>query len=345
VVVDLDLDGADEVLLGELVLSGGQVAFAAPTLTAIVFGVPLQVDKDPEMELAFASQDEVLFLDHDGALLGRSELPGSHPGPPCVGDFDGDGDPELVVPAVNRISMFEGDGTLVWSALAQDTSGLAGCSGFDFDRDGADEVVYADHEDLIILSGDGSVLSRWQGHHSFTIFETPVVADVDGDGAAEVCIGSNNGDFNGLSCLGHVDDAWPGTGSSWGRHDYAESGRVRTRAIVEDPSAPDLTGKLVDLCVDCSGDVELSVQAWNRGALALDGMTWGLYAMDLGSETLLDEGAFASGPVGEADASRVISFPAADLGQMGAVLVLDHEGVESECFEDNNRIEVLLSCP
>jgi hypothetical protein len=120
---------------------------------------------------------------------------------------------------------------------------------------------------------------------------------------------------------------------------------VRTRAIVEDPSAPDLTGKLVDLCVDCSGDVELSVQAWNRGALALDGMTWGLYAMDLDSETLLDEGAFASGPVGEADASRVISFPAADLGQMGAVLVLDHEGVESECFEDNNRIEVLLSCP
>ena len=344
--VDLDGDGADEVLIGPKVLKGGEVAWSSPTMGFAAFSVPVQLDDDPRWEVIVAATDELFFHDDDGVLLGRQPLAGEQPGPPCVGDFDGDGGMEIGVPSLYRVTLFELDGSVAWESWAQDSSGLAGCAAFDLDADGDDELIYADHQDLLILDGhSGQRLARWEDHDSFTIWETPAIADVDGDGSAEICFGSNNGEVQGVSCLGHPQGAWPAAGGEWS-YNHRDGERVRGRRAIQDYRAPDLTGRMVDLCVDCFGDVEFTVQVWNEGALDQPGTPYAIYALDAEGERLIQEGALPLPEPGLADGSHALRFPAEEAGALGFALVLDGEDLYGECDEDNNRIEVIGAiCP
>ena len=62
------------------------------------------------------------------------------PGPPCVADFDGDGQAEIAWASSSLFNMFELDGSVLWTRSVTDASGLAACSGYDIDGDGAYEV-------------------------------------------------------------------------------------------------------------------------------------------------------------------------------------------------------------
>ena len=85
------------------------------------------------------------------------------------------------------------DGTVRWSQFINDASGLAACSGYDVNGDGAYEVLFADEHQFYIMDGTtGTILYSIWGHASGTIFEFPVVADIDNDGSAEIVISSNN---------------------------------------------------------------------------------------------------------------------------------------------------------
>lgn len=128
-------------------------------------------------------------------------------GPPAIGDIDGDGRAEIVAAGSNSITVFDPDCNsspdtaycnsqrtdgILWTQISQDySSNKTGVSLFDFDSDGAAEVIYADEVFLRIYRGiDGNVLfSQW--HSSCTWNEYPVVADVDGDSSAELVIPSN----------------------------------------------------------------------------------------------------------------------------------------------------------
>ena len=69
-----------------------------------------------------------------------------------MADFDGDGAPEIGVAALAYYSVFDTDGTVMWSNPTNDqSSSVTGSSVFDFDRDGADEVVYADQFNLFVV--------------------------------------------------------------------------------------------------------------------------------------------------------------------------------------------------
>lgn len=342
--VDLDLDGTLEVLLGDLVFApDGSVLWQAPVQGSSVFAVPVQADSDPELEVAFVSQGELALLEPDGTLILLRSLPGGHPGPPCVGDFDGDGLGELAVPATDTLSLFELDGTLLWTRPVDDASGLAGCSGFDFDRDGADEVVFADHHSVHLLDGQGNTLARFPDHHSFTVWELPVIADVDADGHAEICVAENNGDFLGVRCLGHAGGAWPGSGQHWGLHDQQQPGRVRSRPIDEDPAAPDLVGQILEVCVaDCDGGpAQVALQVWNQGAVQPPlGASWSLWQ----DQSLLSTGLLGVMPPGEASAGVVVDLTVEELGSGPLTLVI--EGVVGECDVQNNRVDFFdIPCP
>ena len=121
---------------------------------------------------------------------------GRSTGPPNLADFDGDGRAEIGVPADHGYVVIDPDlpepPYARWTVPTADrTPGTVGASAFDFDADGAVDVAYADECHLRLLSGrDGSVLHA-RSNPSLTVWEYPVVADVDADGEAELVVTSN----------------------------------------------------------------------------------------------------------------------------------------------------------
>ena len=108
-----------------------------------------------------------------------------------------DGDPELEITFMSGSSLYALDQNLnvEWENHDQfweSSSGFTGTTIFDFDGDGASEVIYRDEINLYIVDGvsgriingylDGSFCS------SQTQGEYPIVADVDGDGETEIIL-------------------------------------------------------------------------------------------------------------------------------------------------------------
>lgn len=162
---------------------------------------------------------------------------------PFVGDIDGDGAPEIVF-IKNRSSNFgRGNGTSetdgdyqycqmmaykykpgnkilqqFWSYQHYDYSGGTGMTLFDFNLDGIAEIVYRDEWNLRIINGSGKHhqtglptgpynLASFP-NHSGTSVEYPTVADVDGDGQAEILmVGAVNNDPGA--------GGWERTGPLW----------------------------------------------------------------------------------------------------------------------------------
>ena len=368
VAADIDLDGDQEVILANGVFGPtGSLEWSNGGSGSGNFAAVADIDSDPEGEVFFVSGSVLYIHEDDGSLIRQVTIPGSNPGPPSVADFDGDGEVEIAIPANSRLSVWDVDGTMLWDATINDSSGLAGCSGYDMDGDGAYEVLYADQDALRMYDGaTGAVLYENYSHSSGTVWEYPVIADIDGDQSAEICISSNGGTYKGVTCFGHAGDGWPRSGPTWGTHDFAVTnlepdGSVpkvpevswknynvfRARPAVDDPSTSDVAGSLIDLCVaDCNdGPIKLSFQAYNAGGETLEaGTPWALYKNDAGTLTLVQTGALsaelASGEKGE---GFVVTVGPEDLGLNGFVLSLDDDGTGvgsvDECDEDNNLVE------
>src|SRR5690606_32036337 len=73
---------------------------------------------------------------------------------PFIGDIDGDGRPEIVFVTNSRLRAYYYDGTNVaekWVLNTSDTSGVTTLTMFDFNNDGASELVYRDETDIRII--------------------------------------------------------------------------------------------------------------------------------------------------------------------------------------------------
>lgn len=177
-------------------------------------------------------------------------------GPPTISDFDADGRPEIgvaggfayVVIDVNRpsesleafgnpVPAAVGTGELFfrWTYATQDaSSNSTGSSVFDFQGDGAAEVVYADECYMRVFSGQDGTVQLELPSTSATIHEYPLVVDVDADGNSEILIvaqaenaASNCGEENppiaprqGLYVYGDANDEWVPTRRVWPQHTY-----------------------------------------------------------------------------------------------------------------------------
>lgn len=138
-----------------------------------------------------------------------------------------------------------------------DSSRRTGSSVFDFNGDGAAEVVYNDECFFRIYDGrDGSALFEQPSEH-ITNIEYPVVADVDNDGNAEIIFSSTSqgvrcsirGDIDpatgqpyssayntGVQVWGDANDAWVSARRIWNQHAYSvtnvyEDGRIPTQPV------------------------------------------------------------------------------------------------------------------
>jgi hypothetical protein len=223
--VDLDGDGQMEVVAGNTVYdTDGTILWQDGEDGYPAIG---NFDDDGDPEWVRVSDGWLILSDTDGSTIWSVLVDvEERGGPPTVADFDGDGQPEVGVAGYANYTVLETDGTVLWTAPTEDdSSSVTGSSVFDFEGDGAAEVVYADEETLWVYDGaTGAVLLEMNEHASNTRLEYPVIADVDGDGATEIVLVSANAwwaGWAGVTVIGDVADSWAPARRIWNQHAYS----------------------------------------------------------------------------------------------------------------------------
>ena len=309
-------------------------------------------------------------------------------GPPTIADFDGDGRPEIGVAGGHSYSVYDlarpgedltgvtpapAPGAIFtrWSQVTQDlSSNASGSSVFDFQGDGAAEVVYNDECYMRVYSGTDGRVQLTIPSTTGTIHEYPLVVDVDGDGNSEIMVVANDANAavdcpgvtprRGLYVYGDARDQWVPTRRVWTQHSYhvtnaTSAGNV---PLTEDDNwtqpglnnyrqnvqgdgvfnAPDLAVELAVGLDQCeAGMLQLRARVTNQGALGVrPGVT-----------VTFHRGTSAAGPViGSATTTvpllpgqaTILAITIADPGTPTSyfVTVDTPPGVVAECDETNN---------
>ena len=224
-VADLDMDGVPEVVAGNTAYRANGSVYWTNTTLPDGHNAIGNFDADAFPEIVLVSDGKVWLLEHTGAVKwGPVSIPeGGVGGAPTVGDFDHDGQPEIGVVGLSRYVVFETDGSVKWTAPVQDGTSATGSTVFDFEGDGAAEVIYADEVMFRIYRGaDGAIVFQTP-MGSRTAQEHAVIADVDGDGNAEVVATSDGFGQNlrhGVYVFGDAADGWVVTRKIWNQHTY-----------------------------------------------------------------------------------------------------------------------------
>ena len=178
-VADFDLDGQLDVMV-------------------VIDGTPTNIQDSSYIYAYNPVTEDILFVHgHYAKTIGF----------PMVGDIDGDGfldfvyiDYKTPVTASRITAMTYSPATGLqtkWQATHADESGQTSMTLFDFNQDNIMEIVYRDQDKLRIINGSGK--SHLTGQDTIPFYnlytlnmsagtwkEYPVVADVNGDGAAEI---------------------------------------------------------------------------------------------------------------------------------------------------------------
>ena len=222
-VADLDLDGYQEMIVGNAKYDAeGNVLWSDPAQEDAMISVA-NLDDDPEGEVIAVSYNTIRAVDTDGTVMwGPITFPDANiMSTAAIADVDFDGMPEIIVAGGNQIHCLNHDGSTLWTSPATDESGATGASIFDFEGDGKMEVVYIDEIQMVALDGEtGAVKFQSLEHASNTMFDYPVIADVDGDDNAEILV-CHNGYSHAFSVYGDQDSSWVSARPLWNQHAYS----------------------------------------------------------------------------------------------------------------------------
>jgi hypothetical protein len=364
---DMDGDGSLEVVAGNAAYKrDGTQVWASSS----VDGIPAVGDFDGDglPDVVSTSSGFVRLVNNDGTLTWETALPGGGSGgAPTVADFDGDGAPEVGVAGKAFYSLFDTDGAVIWSNPVSDySSSITGSSVFDFQGDGASEVVYADEYTLWVFDGaTGEVLMQQEGHASGTLFEYPLIADVDNDGSTEIIVASNNyskAGWTGITVIGDANSSWAPARPIWNQFAYHIT-NVNNDATIptsQPPNweswnnfraggtelgpghwLPDLAPAAPELCTDaCSEDlVSILVPVENYGWVDAGEISVSFMVTRSGAPTELTRQTLDV-PSGQGAWLIEEQFSRAEWGDAELWVEVDREGEHAECDEDNNRISL-----
>ena len=257
-------------------------------------------------------------------------------GPPTIGDFNKDGVPDVALAGGVGYAVLDGaklmnpavtgPNTFLWINPTTDCSSAStGSSLFDFNGDGSPEVVYSDQQKMRIYDGATGATLASICNTTATLIENPVVADVDGDGQADIVVvsnayGSGNPDLQcndgtanaqaGVRVFGSGGGPWVRTRRVWNQHAYhvtniEEDGTVPTKELANwtqpgldnfrqnkqpgsEFSAPDA---VVSIKPECKTGDALGATVRNIGQAGLPpGATVEFYKGPIGGGTLLGIG-------------------------------------------------------
>jgi outer membrane protein assembly factor BamB len=374
---DLEGDGRMEVITGRSIheSTGEQRCSRLDQMDG--FPAVADLDNDTFGDVVTVGGGMVRIMDRNCQDIASFPLVGSgNGGPPTLADMDNDGVVEIGIADADYYAVYEADGTVLWKREITDASSHAtGSSVFDFDGNGMSEILYADETALYVFDGRTGVIRYTDPTHtSRTLHEYPVIADVDGDGQAEIVVahGGNHvtGGAAGLTVLGSANDSWRPARTVWNQHAYSitniqEDMQIPSPAPVNWPLynsfragtlvnlghglLPDAVPLIDGVCMDDCGENQLSVvvRLGNKGTESLPADTrLTLYALRNGSEEVLYTSAL-SAPVLPGQTSPGVMVPLDSSQTAGAQLhlVADDDGQGAgwviECNEDNNRSEPL----
>jgi hypothetical protein len=363
--VDLDGDGEEELVTGNAAYNiDGSIKWSNDGLDGLI--AVADFDGDGEGEIVKTSGIFVTGMETDGteewSVQYGTSSSGTNLGAVAIDDVDADGTPDIVFAAQNELVAMDWGGTEKWTSRISDQSGAAGPVLFDFENDGYPEVLYGDEESIMFFNGlDGSLKFRSTDHGSYTILETPIVADVDNDDEVEIVLGHCSWTHS-LSVYGDADHSWPAGRKIWNEHGYQitnvedfgaipavggpnwpEYNSFRSGNIISEPGEwYDLDVEIFDVCEKECEDGTVYIGAWvgNAGNLeAPAGIPVSLTAGPTGAvlDTQYTTDVIAPGDQGEA---LIFAVSAADLGSAKPTAKADYDGsgagVVLECDETNN---------
>lgn len=141
--------------------------------------------------VAADGQGNLVALRGDGTPMWTARTPGGvrDGSCPAIADLDGDGRPEVLVGDTEGfLSCFDSDGALRWRFSGEGTMGPVLIADL-YDTEGQEIIAPSHDRHIYALTGDGDWL--WDLYAPDDLFpnSTPVLADVDGDGAPELYVG------------------------------------------------------------------------------------------------------------------------------------------------------------
>ncbi len=359
--VDLDLDGNIEIVAGNTIYdANGAIVSQSGLADGFTAVADLDLDGVGEVVTAVHSTGYIYAWELDGTLMWNVATGSGGGGPPTIADFDADGLPEIGVAGRTAYTVLESDGTVKWTTAITDISSSAtGSSVYDFEGDGAFEVVFADEERFAVFDGaTGAVLFEDWDHKHGTAWEYPVVVDVDGDGQVEIVLGSvaTDGQWNGITVLGSASGSWTPARTLWNQHAYFITNVEADGSIPARPATNWLTWNTFRaagpetgpatwlanvapgdpaVCLDTCDRDEVSV--WltveNTGLIPSPEVDIGLYDSD---GALVDRLRAPATVSGEGVVVGPLTLTREMWGSGEVSMVLDPEHLWLECDEDDN---------
>lgn len=359
--VDLDGDGQLELVTGNTAYDvRGNIVWSNAGLDGLV--AVADFDLDGQGEIVKTSGVYITGMESDGTEVWGPNLYTGNVSPPAIDDLDGDGVPDIVFAAQNKLIALDWGGTQKWQAVITDASGAAGPTLFDFEMDGYPEVLYADEQSIRFFSGlDGSVKFQSNEHSSYTILETPVVADVDNDDQVEIVLGHCTWN-RAFTVYGDADRSWPPGRRIWNQHAYYitnvdDQGRAptptannfalynsfRSGDVGRPPSEYwDIRAEVLDVCEDECDQGRLYVAAWptNAGNVEVPAGVWMSLRAGARGPIVSALQTTSAVPPGTTGDMVVFEVDAAAMAGQAPVVTADDDvdgmGQYYECEEGNN---------
>lgn len=232
---DIDLDGFQEVIWGSEVFRHDGTRFwravdaSGRFVRSETTAAVANLDDDPFGEVLWSSREQgrIYASEHDGTFKWQTDalFPRGISTTIQVADFDGDGEAEIGFGTTSHYTALETDGSVKWQIAGYYVSGGAP---FDFDEDGELEILLQNNDQLVFVNGaDGVVESAVDFRYRNGTVRQPVVADVDGDGSAEILVDQGHGPTGygrgTLAIFGNdpAERPWPATRKVWNQEIYS----------------------------------------------------------------------------------------------------------------------------